>query len=176
MQHPRPYPTSEQLHALLSYPIPLQPPEGTYPNPELFLKEEPPRPLTKKEQEWVKAAAQTAKNPEELPKAIAAAPTLPALRALEQSLKKYDAPLPASKEAWQAFVMAKYFEQANDIDPKISKPALDALAKTNIVGLHQEVQEININTKTTIELEGELMQKIDQILRRQNEKVIEHNP
>lgn len=175
MQHPRPYPTSAQIHALLSYSIPLAPPEGTHPNPELFLKEEPPRALTRNEKEWVKAAAQIAKNPEEIQKAISTAPTLPALRALESALKKYDAPLPASKEAWQAFVMAKYFEQANDIDPKISKPALDALAKTNIVGLHQEVQEININTKTTIELEGELMQKIDAVLRRQNEKVIEHN-
>lgn len=170
MQHQRPYPTSAQIHAALSYPIPLSPPPNTYPDPRLFLPEEAPRALTKSEKEWVKAARSAPE--EEKPKFIAAAPTLPALRALEQSLKKYDAPLPASKEAWQAFVMAKYFEQANDIDPKISKPALDALAKTNIVGLHQEVQEININTKTTIELEGELAHKISQILQRQNEKVI----
>lgn len=168
-------PTSEQIHTLLSYPIPLAPPPNTHPDPRLFLKDEGPRALNKAEKEWVASAAQAARNPEEIQKAISTAPTLPALRALELTLKKYDAPLPATKEAWQAFVMAKYFEQANDIDPKISKPALDALAKTNVVGLHQEVQEININTKTTIELEGELMQKINQILRRQNEKVIEHN-
>lgn len=165
------YPTSEQIAALLSFPIPLAPPENTYPNPELFLSEEPPRALTKREKEWVKAV-QDIKDDDKRAEAITTAPTLPALRALESSLKKYDAPLPASKESWQSFVMAKYFEQANDIDPKISKPALDALAKTNIVGLHQEVQEININTKTTIELESELMEKINRVLRKQNERVI----
>jgi hypothetical protein len=174
MQATKIFPTSEQTHEFLSYPIPLAPPPDTYPDPRLFLPEEAPRALTRQEKEWVKAARSAPE--EEIQKAISTAPTLPALRALEQSLKKYDAPLPASKEAWQAFVMAKYFEQANDIDPKVSKPALDALAKTNIVALHQEVQEININTKTTIELEGELMQKIDQILRKNQEKIIEHTP
>ena len=164
--------TSAEIATLLSFPIPLDPPPGTYPDPKLFLVEEPDRPLNKKEKEWVLHAQKVAKEPERLKEIIPTAPTLPALRALEQTLKKFDAPLPASKEAWQSFIMAKYFEQANDIDPKISKPALDALAKTNVVGLHTEVQEININTRTTLELESELAQKISQILHRQNEKVI----
>jgi hypothetical protein len=60
--------------------------------------------------------------------------------------------------------MKQYFLQSRDPDPKVSKPALDAIAKTNIVGLHNDVQEININTKSTIELEATLAQKLQQIL------------
>jgi hypothetical protein len=69
--------------------------------------------------------------------------------------------------------MYKYFELANDADPKISKPALDSLAKTSIVGLHEERQEININTKSTIELQSEALMLLRSIAKRGEEKVIE---
>ena len=81
--------------------------------------------------------------------------------------------MPATKEQWQNFVMQKYFEQANDIDPKISKPALDALAKTNIVALNQEVQEVNISVRSTVEIESELMQVVSALIKKPQEKVIE---
>jgi hypothetical protein len=72
--------------------------------------------------------------------------------------------MPVTKEQWQNYVMKQYFLQSRDPDPKVSKPALDAIAKTNLVGLHNDVQEININTKSTIELEATLAQKLQQIL------------
>lgn len=146
--------------------------EQSIPDPGLFLAQET-RPLNKEEKKWVQSAAEAATaTPEKIQELKRAAPTLPALRSLEAQLEKYNQPIPASQEAWQAFVMAKYFEQALDIDPKISKPALDALARTNIVGLHKEVQEISITTKSVVELEGELMERINALLKRE-EKTIE---
>jgi hypothetical protein len=76
--------------------------------------------------------------------------------------------MPATKEQWQNYLMKQYFVMSQDPDPKVSKPALDALAKTNIVGLHTEVQEININTRSTIELEATLAQKLQQIIQKKN--------
>jgi len=106
--------------------------------------------------------------------AVAKAPPTPAAQAaLEKHLARFDFAVPGNKDQWQSYVMYKYFELTLDPDPKISKPALDAIAKTNVVGLHNEVQEININTKSTVELESELMQMISGVLRRQDEKVIE---
>ena len=130
-------------------------------NAGLFLKNEPDRPLTKNEKEWVQEAQ---KNPE----LATAPPSAPALRQLQRHLEKYAGPMPATKEQWQNYLMKQYFVMSQDPDPKVSKPALDALAKTNIVGLHTEVQEININTRSTIELEATLAQKLQQIIQKKN--------
>jgi hypothetical protein len=100
-------------------------------------------------------------------------PTKFAERLLKSQLDQFAFQMPASKEAWQNFCMYKYFELANDADPKISKPALDSLAKTSIVGLHEERQEININTKSTIELQSEALMLLRSIAKRGEEKVIE---
>lgn len=127
------------------------------PNPALFLPYENNRPLKPAEKEWVREAIAD-------PSKIQEAPSAPAMRVLQRSLEKYDGPMPVSKEQWQNFVMKKYWEQANDIDPKISKPALDALAKTNMVGLHTDVQEININTRATLDIEAELLQTVQKII------------
>lgn len=151
----------------LNFPIILDP--LGEPDPTLFLPDEPDRKLNKAEKEWVDTAVAQAKTN---PNVIQEAPSAPALRAVQRAMQRYDGPQPVTKEQWQNFVLAKYFEQANDLDPKISKPALDALARTSVVGLHQEVQEININHKTTIELESELLAKISQLTQRK-EKVIE---
>lgn len=88
----------------------------------------------------------------------------PMQAALEQQLDKYDYPLPGSKEQWQSYVMTRYFDLSLDIDPKISKPALDSLARTSIVGLHQEVQEININTRNTVEIEAEVLALVQKLV------------
>ena len=126
------------------------------------------------DKKWVKAAEATIRaNPEARSEILHAAPSAPALRSLQRSLEKYEGPMPATKEQWQNFVMQKYFEQANDIDPKISKPALDALAKTNIVALNQEVQEVNISVRSTVEIESELMQVVSALIKKPQEKVIE---
>lgn len=130
------------------------------PNAALFLPHEPDRPLTKNEKEWVQEAQ---RNPD----IAVAPPSAPALRSLQKHLEKYSGPMPATKEQWQNFVMKKYYELTLDPDPKVSKPALDALAKTNVVGLHTDVQEININAHSTIELEATLAQKLQQIIQKQ---------
>lgn len=98
------------------------------------------------------------------PENTAPPPSKFAERLLKSQLEQFAFSMPASREAWQNFCMYKYFELANDPDPKISKPALDSLAKTSVVGLHEERQEININTKSTVELEGVLMNKIAQLI------------
>jgi hypothetical protein len=145
---------------LLSFPIVLEFFDSV-PNAALFLKSEPDRPLTKNEKEWVQEAQ---KNPD----LVTSPPSAPALRQLQKHLEKYAGPMPATKEQWQNYLMKQYFVMSQDPDPKVSKPALDALAKTNIVGLHTEVQEININTRSTIELEATLAQKLQQIIQKKN--------
>ena len=125
-------------------------------NAGLFLKNEPDRPLTKNEKEWVQEAQ---KNPE----LATAPPSAPALRQLQRHLEKYAGPMPATKEQWQNYLMKQYFVMSQDPDPKVSKPALDALAKTNIVGLHTDVQEININTKSTVEIEADLLSLVQRL-------------
>lgn len=141
---------------LLSFPVilgfgPLQE------NSALFLKNEADRVLTKEEQKWVQEAQ---KNPE----LATAPPSAPALRQLQRHLEKYAGPMPATKEQWQNYLMKQYFVMSQDPDPKVSKPALDALAKTNIVGLHTDVQEININTKSTVEIEADLLSLVQRLV------------
>ena len=58
------------------------------------------------------------------------------------------------------------------MDPKIAKPALDTLAKTSVVGLMVERQEISITHKTSEELEATLRNAMRRYLGK-NEKVIE---
>lgn len=134
------------------------------PNAALFLSPEPDRVLTRQEKEWVREAK---KNPDNAD-IINNPPSAPALRSLQKNLEKYSGPMPVTKEQWTNYVMKQYFMMSQDPDPKVSKPALDALAKTNIVGLHTEVQEININTRSTIELEATLAQKLQQIIQKKN--------
>ncbi len=88
-------------------------------------------------------------------------PSLPAERALKKQLEQFNFTLPGSKETWQNYVMAKYFELTLDPDPKVSKPALDSLAKTSIVGLMVERQEISIVHKSTEELENALREAVE---------------
>jgi len=112
---------------LLSFPVLLDFADSV-PDAAVFLSTERDRLLTRKEKEWVQEAQ---KNPE----VAAAPPSAPALRSLQKSLEKYSGPMPATKEQWQNYLMKQYFVMSKDPDPKISKPALDALAKTYIVGV-----------------------------------------
>ena len=145
------------------FPIPLVV-QGE-PSPALFLPKEADRPLTRKEKDWVQEAK---KNPD----IRVAPPSAPALRALGNALEKYAGPMPASKESWQNYVMQQYYLQSLDPDPKISKPALDALAKTSIVGLHEERKEISLEIKSSVELQTEALTLLRSIAARQEEKVI----
>lgn len=143
------------------------------PNPALFLEDET-RPLKKDENVWVKTAIEEIKaTPEKKEAILYTAPSAPALKSLQNALQRYEGAMPVTKEQWQNFVMKKYFEQANDIDPKVSKPALDALAKTSMVGLHEERKEINLEIKTNVELQTEALTLLRSITARQSEKVID---
>ena len=147
------------------FPIPLQV-EGV-PDLSLFLPKEPDRPLSKTEKEWVKVA-QT--NPE----IRREPPSAPALKALGRAMEKFAGPIPVTKEQWQGYIMQQYYLQSLDPDPKISKAALDSLAKTSIVGLHEERKEITLELKSTIDLQSEALTLLRSLAQRNNEKVIEH--
>ena len=148
---------------LLSFPVLLDF-DGLQENAAVFLRPEGDRLLTRKEKEWVREAKKAPDNAD----IINNPPSAPALRSLQKNLENYSGPMPVTKEQWQNYVMKQYFMMTKDPDPKVSKPALDALAKTNIVGLHTDVQEININTRSTIELEATLAQKLQQIIQKKN--------
>lgn len=143
------------------------------PNPALFFEDES-RPLKKEETVWVRnAVEEISSTPDKKEAILYTAPSAPALKSLQSALQRYEGAMPVTKEQWQNFVMKKYFEQANDIDPKVSKPALDALAKTSMVGLHEERKDINLEIKTTVELQAELLQTIQKLTSKTEEKVIE---
>ena len=152
-----------EVPSTLSFPVVLDF-EGLQENAALFLPPEPDRVLTRQEKEWVREAR---KNPDNAD-IINNPPSAPALRAVQKSMETYKGPMPVTKEQWQNYIMKQYFMMTKDADPRVSKPALDALAKTNIVGLHTDVQEININTRSTIELEATLAQKLQQIIQKKN--------
>ena len=136
------------------------------PDPSLFLPKEPDRPLNKAEKDWVKTAQTN-------PQVQASPPSAPALRALQSSLQKFAGPMPVTKEAWQNYVMQQYYMQSLDPDPKVSKAALDSLARTSIVGLHEERKEITLELKSTIDLQSEALTLLRSLAQRE-EKVIEH--
>lgn len=144
------------------------------PDPMLFMEKNAVVSDPVKDAKWAKAAESAIRaNPSAKTEILHAAPSAPALRSLQRSMEKYDGPMPVNKEQWQNFVLQKYYEQANDIDPKISKPALDALARTNVVGLNQEVQEVSINVRSTVEIESELLQVVNNLLNKPKEIVID---
>jgi len=138
------------------------------PNAGLFLPQEGERILTRSEKEWVKEAVSR-------PELRAEPPSAPALRALGKQLDRFSGPMPVTKEAWQNYVMQQYYLQSLDPDPKVSKPALDSLARTSLVGLHEERKEISLEIKTNVELQTEALTLLKSIAARQNEKVIDGN-
>ena len=111
-------------------------------------------PLTQADKAWI---VQKGLNPD----TPTPPPSYAAQRALDRHLKQFDFVVPGSQDQWQSYVMYKYFELSLDPDPKISKPALDALAKTSIVGLAVERQEISISNVTTEELDKRLKEALN---------------
>jgi hypothetical protein len=64
------------------------------------------------------------------------------------------------------YVVYKLFEHAESEDPKVSLKALEFLAKSSDVGLFADKIEININQKSTVELESELSSLLKGIAQR----------
>lgn len=110
-------------------------------------------PLSAHDKAWIVEKGQNPNSP-------APPPSLAAERALQRHLAAYNFVVPGTQDQWQSYIMSKYFELTLDPDPKIAKPALDALAKTSIVGLMVEKQEISIVHKSTEELEKALRDAI----------------
>jgi len=129
---------------------------ATFQNQNLPEEEIPP--LTALDNQWVAAKVT---NPEfNVP-----APSVAAERSAEKYLRTsvgqpYDFVMPVAQEQWQNFIMFRYYQLAADPDPKVSKPALDSLAKTNVVGLTSERTEVNINMKSTVELDNYLLEAL----------------
>lgn len=123
-------------------------------------------PLTSEDRKWVEDTTQAGRK-------VSPAPSLAAERYLAAHFKQYNFDLPATQAQWQNFVLSKLVEQANDPDPKISKGALDTLAKTSVVGLMVEKQEISITHKTSDELEATLRSAMRKYLQKPDERVIE---
>lgn len=83
---------------------------------------------------------------------------------LDSMLAKYDYALNDPMHKMRNYVMYKFFEHAENEDPKISLKALEYLAKSSEVGLFTDRVEINIHEKPTEELKSELTSLISSIL------------
>ena len=107
-------------------------------------------PLSPEDKQWLAEKAMNAQS-------TSPPPSYAAERFFKSQLDRFNFVMPANQEQWQNYVMYKYFELSLDPDPKVSKPALDSLAKSSIVGLTAEKTEININALPTADLEKELL-------------------
>jgi hypothetical protein len=112
---------------------------------------------TQKDKEWAEQTVQL--GVKETP-----APSLAAERYLKTHFGQYNFDLPTTQGQWQNFVLTKLVGQANDPDPKISKPALDTLAKTSTVGLMVDRTELSITHRSSEDLEKTLKQAMQRYL------------
>jgi len=85
---------------------------------------------------------------------------------LEKMLAKHDYVLADPSNKMRNYVVFKLFEHAENDDPKVSLKALEYLAKSSEVGLFSDKIEVNINQKSTIELESELSSLLKSIANR----------
>jgi len=87
------------------------------------------------------------------------------IAALESRMPDLD-----DQRRWQMFIMSKNFELAKSLDPDVKAKALERLAKTSIAGLYEQRVQVNI---TNLPAE-ELQKKLDALVNRINERVIDH--
>lgn len=104
---------------------------------------------------------------------VTPAPTKAAEKFLRTEFGRYDFPMPVTEDQWRNFVLMKWYTLANDPDPKISKSALDSIAKSSAANLMVDKKEISITTKPTGELEAELAALVAKLTHRMDERVIE---
>lgn len=98
------------------------------------------------------------------PLAPAKPTTLGAARMLDSLLAKYDYQLVDPSTKMRNYVMFKFFELAENPDEKVSMRALENLARTSDIGLFAEKIEVNINQKSTAELESDLTRLVTNLL------------
>lgn len=99
--------------------------------------------------------------------------TLGAARMLNHLLAKYDYQLVDPATKMRNYVMYKFFELAESPDEKTSMRALENLAKTTDIGLFADRVEININQKSTQEIESDLHKLVAGILGRKKSEVVD---
>lgn len=136
--------------------LPFAPAKETFEKPNFKVGALPSAqdvPLTQADKAWIVQKGMNPSTP-------TPPPSYAAQNALNRHLKQFDFVVPGSQDQWQSYIMYKYFELSLDPDPKISKPALDALAKTSIVGLAVERQEISISNVTNEELDKRLKEAL----------------
>ena len=102
----------------------------------------------------------------EAPNAPSKPTTLGAAIVLNKMLAKHDYVIPDPATKMRNYVVFKLFEHAENDDPKVSLKALEYLAKSSEVGLFSDKIEVNINQKTSIELETELSSLLKSIANR----------
>jgi hypothetical protein len=83
---------------------------------------------------------------------------------LDSLLAKYDYQLVDPSTKMRNYVMFKFFELAENPDEKVSMRALENLARTSDIGLFAEKIEVNINQKSTAELESDLTRLVTNLL------------
>ena len=101
------------------------------------------------------------------------APSPAAERYLRTAFKQYDFDMPVTESQWRNFVLTKWYQQAQDPDPKVAKPALDSIAKSVAANLMVEKREISISTRSDEDLNKELKSLFTTLRAKANEKVIE---
>ena len=109
----------------------------------------------------------------EAPLAPSKPTTLGAARMLNNLLAKYDYQILDPTTKMRNYVMYKFFELAENEDVKTSMRALENLAKTSEIGLFSEKVEVNINQKSTSDLEKDLATLVAGILGKSKSKVVD---
>ena len=109
----------------------------------------------------------------EAPLAPSKPTTLGAARMLNNLLAKYDYQILDPTTKMRNYVMYKFFELAENEDVKTSMRALENLAKTSDIGLFSEKVEVNINQKSTSDLEKDLATLVAGILGKSKSKVVD---
>lgn len=130
------------------------------------LPEEPLQSLTEQDLTWVHETVSQGQK-------TSPAPSPAAERYLRSAFKQYDFDMPVTEAQWRNFVLTKWYQQANDPDPKVSKSALDSIAKSCAANLMVERKEINITNRSDDELNKELKELFSSLRAKMSEKVIE---
>ena len=127
--------------------------------------DEPLQALTSEDMDWVQETVAQGQK-------VSPAPSEAAARYLRSAFKHYDFDMPVTESQWRNFVLTKWYQQANDPDPKISKAALDSIAKSSAANLMVEKKEISITNRSDEDLNKELKELFKSLRAKANEKVI----
>ena len=130
------------------------------------IPEDEATPLTLEDHAWIQ------KTVEEGTKSTPA-PSIAAERYLRKAFSEYAFDMPVTEGQWRNFVLTKWYQQANDPDPKVAKSALDSIAKSCAANLMVEKKEISVTNVTDEELKKDLRNMFQQLLSKAQERVIE---